>query len=215
MVNHHKRALTGGFEPKGYPLSRLRNHHKGQTALVLGTGPSMREVYEWAAPHFDFVVGVNRVCYEIQCDYLLVIDRSNRFDVDKLKQGKFRQFVTSHQMIDQWLRHFPELVEFYGLPCPPGTKLDAWDGVCRHGWLPQYNGSPYCATALASFLGASKVILGGVDYVGAHNWSRDKRPEKYDKANRAFADLVLRCREEGTEVVNASKVSRLTTVPKV
>jgi hypothetical protein len=127
-----------------------------------------------------------------------------------MKLGLHREFVCGYHQSEPWRKVFPDAVVYFGRPQSPAEVPKPWNSEPMFGWLPQYNGATYAATAFASYLGCATIILGGVDYTGVHSWSRDAKRVLVDQA---MDTLHQRIQAEGGRVYNASTVSRLTMIP--
>lgn len=202
--------------PEEPTVSQFRNRHKGAVALVLGKGPSMRDV-ERVTPR-DVTIGVNTVSTEVPLDYLVVLDKLDSFtpaEREKMGMGMHKHVLMPYAKTEKWRRIFPKetMIAFYPNRTAENVVPHRWDDeICPWGWLPTFNGASYCATAFASYLGCSTIILGGVDYTGVHSWAK---PQKLPRVIRGFRSLLERCKEEGSEVWNASAVSAVTSVPRL
>lgn len=188
---------------------------RGLTALVLGAGPSMFDVYDQNVDDVDLVIGVNRVGLDVMLDFLILLDNPKTFGPDYREvignQSAHTETVISGGQLRNWSDVFPDAWSGYDECLKLDQRILPWDSS-PFGWLPMFNGAPFAATAFASYIGCSKVVLGGVDYTGDHGWSR---AHKFVEVDRMFGLLRDRCSEEDTELWNGSRVSRLTTIPRL
>lgn len=209
-MNQH---LYSGYRPAGRDPRRVRELgiHRGKSALVLGSGPSMA----WCAEHVyrDVTIGVNTVGAHVHLDWLLLVDRPDTFGdrLQAIRECYASGVVVTNPYDPHWREHFPMAwsvlaipIEHEDIPPPP------WDHF-HHGWVPMFNGAVYAACAFASYLGCTDIALGGADYTGDHSWSK---PEKLEKLQRAFAALRTRIQLEGGHLWNASPQSRIETLPR-
>lgn len=104
-----------------------------------------------------FSIGVNDCFrFEKKTDCLLVANGPLKFPQERLniiKNSKPQRFF-SH--LKAWKQYFPQMEEI---------KLRSWDGHFYKDFIVNTDTSPTIAMGLARKLGASKIILWGVDFV--------------------------------------------------
>ena len=188
------------------------------TALVLGSGPSMRG--SWLTVRRDLTIGVNAVSTELHVDILLLLDHPKAFrakgNLDAILTGQHGDVVLMRPQAGNWhdldiLK--PKRTWFINghptnakeVPKYAGPDLEAT------GWVPVFNGASFAAIGFAVKLGFKRVVVGGVDYTKDHTWGN---AEKLERVDRAYGHLVAWARDvHNCEVVNASPYSRLTMIP--
>ena len=93
-----------------------------------------------------------------------------------------------------------------------GTDLSSPDS------LPYTRNSPYVAVCLATFLGARRIGLVGVDFTDHHFFAdtgRHPLARELARIDREYGHLGTALAESGVELVNLSPTSRLGVLPKV
>ena len=188
-------------------LAGFRDLHTGATAVVCGCGTSIADL---AGPERLLTIGVNDVGRLFQPTYLVVLNPRRQFKGERFRyveQSRARAIFTQ---LDLGLDH-PRVVRFQ-LGRRGGTDLSDPDR------LPHTRNSPYVALALAAFMGAERIGLIGVDFTDHHFFAETGRhplSRRLAEIDREYGRLAAALREGGVEVVNLSRQSRLTTLPKL
>lgn len=186
-------------------LASFRNCHPDGTILVCGCGPSLNDL---ELPQRCITIGVNDVGRRFQPDYLVVVNPRNQFKSDRFHYVESSQAKFIFTQLDLAL-NIP-IVRFqlgqYG-----GTDLS------NPETLHYTRNSPYVAVCLAAQMGARRIGLIGVDFTDHHFFGATGRhplarslgqiDEEYRKLNKALA-------ARGVELVNLSRQSRLTALPR-
>ena len=189
-------------------FASFRGIHRGATIVVCGCGELLNRL---TRPERFVTIGVNDVGRLFQPDYLVVVDPRTQFHGDR-----FRYVETSGadyiftQRTDLDL-HRCNLVAFR-LGEKEGTDFSD-PNVLHYSVV-----TPYVAVCLAAHMGASRIGLIGVDFTdnhffahtGPHPWS-----PFVATIDQQFARLRAALLERGVDLLNLSRTSRLTTLPKV
>jgi predicted O-methyltransferase YrrM len=196
--------MTGHSALTGY-----RNRHAGATVIVCGCGRSVNELPDPAAL---LTIGVNDIGRLFDPTYLVVVNPRNQFTADRFRhvsesraQALFTQLDARQLGVDH-----PQQVRFR-LGRRGGTEFDAPDA------LPYTRNSPYVAVCLAAFMGAGRIGLIGVDFTDHHFFGATGRhalTRELASIDREYGALAAALRRRGVELVNLSRDSRLTSLPK-
>jgi hypothetical protein len=191
-------------------LSSYHNRHAGATIVVCGCGRSLNDLPE---PTRWLTIGVNDVGRLFDPTYLVVVNPKSQFAADRFRhvaesraQALFTQLDPRQLGCDH-----KQLVPFR-LGRRGGVDLDAPDA------LPYTRNSPYVAVCLAAFMGATRIGLIGVDFTDHHFFGTTGRhalTRELAGIDREYGALVSALRRRGVELVNLSRESRLTTLPKM
>lgn len=101
---------------KSQEISLLKNTHHGEDIYVLGSGPSMNY---FKSSFFDnkIVIGVNRICRYVKCDYTILKDAEGLKEIDDsgqhgkivaseyLHANKHAKILNDKNKIDFFFRH--------------------------------------------------------------------------------------------------------------
>jgi hypothetical protein len=192
------------------PLRDYRNRHAGATIIVCGCGRSLAELPE---PERWTTIGVNDVGRLFDPTYLVVVNPRSQFRGDRFRYVAESRagalFTQLDPQRDLGISH-PAVVRFR-LGRRGGTEVDGPDA------LPYTRNSPYVAVCLAAFLGARRIGLIGVDFTdhhffaatGTHPLSRELA-----QIDREYGNLAAALARRGVELVNLSRESRLSALPK-
>jgi len=74
------------------------------------------------------------------------------------------------------------------------------------------------AVALAGFFGARRIGLIGADFTEHHFWIQygpQRIGKELDVIDRQYGKLAAHLKQQGTEVVNLSPISKLTSLPRM
>ena len=186
--------------------------------IVCGLGPSMQEnVGELSSITGSTTIGVNDIGCWFDPDYLLILDRPERFSVDRvatigrhLERHRSPTGVLFSPHAERWgeatgekgrLRHIKTKKYNLHNPWP-------WHEMRNRQIIPHFLTSPFAGIGLAEFFGANKIGLIGVDLLDDHHMSKN--------VGRIDAELARMHRElfyRGVDLVNLSKISRLKALP--
>jgi hypothetical protein len=170
---------------------------------IVGCGESARE---WFKAPCDFSVGVNDcVKFGHQVDNLLVVNSPSKFNPSH-KNGNVNRFKTIVESKPKrffchntnWKSYFPK----YEL-----LNLRPFNGTYKKGRVYNSATSPIIAITLAVHLGATELIIWGVDMLNHHRWSPGKRD--YDLELSLYGLLFEELNNEGIKVSLGNAVSNL------
>lgn len=159
------------------------------TVSVIGCGASAKE---WFNTPFDYLsIGVND-CFKfgVNPDYLLVVNAPFKFQPSKennhtdrlkvIKQTQPKKFVTN--LCQEWSKH---------------KKPDVCINLLRFGKrvnrteIYHSKTSPFIAMSLAYKLGATDIILWGVDFLDHRDFKPGKRETEFEMEEyKRFADVI-------------------------
>lgn len=121
-------------------------------ASIVACGTSAKDWHK--VPH-DFSVGVNdSAMFGKDPDHLVLINFERKFHTERLnviKRTKAQVWTHTHT----WKKHFPDAYVI---------KLSPFSGYVRRDMIYSLRTSPIVAMSIASKLGATKMILWGVDF---------------------------------------------------
>jgi spore maturation protein CgeB len=187
-------------------LEAFHGRHRGETIVVCGCGESLND---FADPDEHVTIGVNDVGRRFDPTYLVVVNPRSQFSADRfryIEQSRAKYLFTQ---ID--LRLPQDRVVKFRLGRYGGTTFT------EPGVLHYTRNSPYVALCLAVHMGAARIGIIGVDFTEGHFFgSTGTHPlaphlHGIDAEYRRLADALARI---GVQVVNLSRVSRLTAFPR-
>lgn len=178
-------------------------------AAVLGLGESLKEF----SGGFDFTVGVNDIFRYHKTDYLVVVDRQERFTQERLhviSMSTPEIFFSHHEV---WKNSLAK--KFCKLIFGQRSNLDSLGEVFPYEIPEQFAcphsiSSPYVAACIAYKLGAAEIKLFGCDYL-QHPNLKDKA--KLERVKKDFAELKRELNKRGVQITCASG-SALTDILK-
>lgn len=188
-------------------LEGFRGFHAGGIFLVCGCGVS---VSGFTVPPGVITIGVNDIGRSFQPDYLLVLNPRKDFAGDRFTYVENSRAKAIFTQLDLEIRHE------HVIRVPMGRRGGVF--VPRPAALHYTSNSPYAAVSLAMFMGARTIGIIGVDFTDHHFFAESGRHpltrhlRRIDLEYRALHNACLR---QGINLVNLSRVSRLTGVPKV
>ena len=155
---------------------------------IVACGDSAKE---WYKVPVDFSIGVND-CLKFghQVDNLVVVNSPIKFfpsvkngHVDRLKiitSSKPKKFF-GHDT--RWRQYFPQY---------EGLAIKPYHGNFRKGRIYSTSTSPFIAITLAASLGATEIILWGVDFINHHAWRPGQRDFgiEFDYYRLLFEQLI-------------------------
>lgn len=185
--------------------------------IVCGLGPSMQENMDRLSYAGSTTIGVNDIGLWFNPDYLLILDRPERFSADRMwaigkhlrrRKAPTGMFFTPH--VKQWSEATGEKGRIRRIKTKKYNLHNPWpwDEMRNRQIIPHFLTSPFAGIGLAELFGATKIGLIGVDLLDSHHMSKN--------AGRIDAELVRMHRELAAreiELVNLSKVSRLKALP--
>ena len=187
-------------------LADFRGCHAGESILVCGCGSSLRQI---VAPERLVTIGVNDVGRLFDPDYLVVLNPRRQF-----APGRFEHVENSRARAI-----FTQLDLGIGHPRQVRVRL-AGRGNADLGnpnALPYTRNSPYPAVCLAAHMGARRIGLIGVDFTDHHFFGATgvhPLANEFEPIDREYRQLYESCAQRGIELVNLSRESRLTGIPR-
>ena len=187
-------------------LHAFRDAHLGETIVVCGCGPSLKELPD---PERMITLGVNDVGRLFDPTYLVVVNPRSQFKADRfafVEQSKAQVLFTQLDLGP--VR--PPVVRFK-LGKFGGT--DVWAGEVLHFT----QNSPYVAVCLAAYMGARRIGLIGVDFTDGHFFATTGRHPlagRVREIDTQYGRLAAALGERGVELVNLSSISRLASLPR-
>lgn len=192
----------------------LSNVHSGETLFVLGNSYSLEQME--LTPLLDRItIGVNRILRHPLCQdnlfptYLLLVD-APVVVVEQERLLNYEGTVVAYRGIDGLLER--SSVEHLGFDLSPKAEWDSMSGPMKLSC----NTAIY-AVQLARRMGASKIVLLGVDLTGynrkhSHFFGDGKKEqcrlssESLKKVLDNMGTFVVQCGCEGISVVNVSPI---------
>jgi hypothetical protein len=189
----------------------------GGTVLVLGSGPSLTQAdVEFARGHVDATIAVNdSYAYASDCTVL--------YAADKKWWGWHKGCVEPHKVGDRKYPAFTGQLKYALVETPWYPAVQ----ILRRG--PQsgltfdptqvalgYNGV-YQSINVAVHLGATRILLLGVDMKGAHFFGHhpDRSQAPFSLCLERFATLVDPLAKAGVELVNCTADTALKVFPRL
>jgi len=187
-------------------LAEYRNRHAGETIVVCGCGPSLRDLDH---PAECVTIGVNDVGRLFDPTYLVVLNPPSQFAPGRFEHVRHARAKALFTQLDLGPVG-PPVVRF-----ALGQRGGTGDGGGRV--LHYTQNSPYVAVGLAAWMGARRIELIGVDFVDDHFFGQTgphRLAPRLRDVDAEYARLAEALRGRGIELVNLSAVSRLTSLPK-
>jgi len=179
---------------------------------VLGTGDS---IHKYKPTPGSYCVGVNDIWKFIQTDFLVCMDLPGDFKPERLKiitdSMPIEFFTLSSEMpnddpFKQWDKHFPRIKHLK--QAKPRGNLDAIDDPES---IPVSICSPFCACVIAYRLGATEIILYGVDLI--NHWLLSTK-DNQDRLIKDFKGLRESLFDRGCNLyVGTDKTALHPTIP--
>lgn len=193
------------FPEAMHELLGWRNFYKDGTIVVCGLGPSIKEFAPYA--RYFTTIGVNDIGRHFDPDYLLVVDPKHQFDKSRGERTERHRHIAEtkamavfSQLGTKSLGFEPDFLVKMQVTRMGTPKID--DPVV----LPCTNNTPYIATALAAFMGAKRIGLVGVDFIGhTFEGSASQISIEFGKLNGVIKAV-------GGEIFNLSQVSLIKTL---
>jgi hypothetical protein len=198
---------TPGPPTRAATLSDFRDRHAGQTVVVCGCGPSLPELRDPAA---WVTIGVNDVGRLFDPTYLVVVNPPQQFAAGRFEHVRRSRARALFTQLD--LGPVAPPVVRFALGQRGGTD-DGGGRVLHHT-----QNSPYVAVGLAAWMGASRIVLIGVDFSDDHFFgATGPHPlaPRLAAIDAEYARLAQALRARGVALVNLSSRSRLTALPRI
>ena len=187
-------------------LATFRDAHEGETIVVCGCGPSLKEL---PSPERYITIGVNDVGRLFNPTYLVVVNPRNQFKAERfafVERSKARCLFTQLDLGSV----APPVVRFK-LGRFGGTDVGAGDV------LHYTQNSPYVAVCLAAYMGARRIGVIGVDLTDGHFFAptgRHPLAGRLGEIDAQYGRLAAALGKRGVELVNLSSISRLASLPR-
>ena len=182
--------------------------NKYKRCVVLGNGSSVTS-YEHLDT--DFTIGVNDICKFFTPNILLLVDTRAQFKSEErakeIEATKCIHFVRD----DNWNFENGKCYSFQLGYKGSFANFDKKD-IIDTGW-----DSPYMACILAAKLGFRNIAIIGVDYTDNHFYAQDgphNLMKNFTTVNDYYKKLYEFLDKKGIKLVNLSKDSKLTAIPK-
>jgi hypothetical protein len=163
---------------------------------------------EWHKKPCDHSIAVNDAWkFGHPTDSLLIANWPVKFPqhrLDIIKSSKPKQFY-SH--IDQWRTYFPNMVKI---------RLNSWDGHLYKNRPDEFSSSqtsPFIALSMAYKMGATKIILWGVEMIGHMTYNKQNPETKMEL--RKWRQITEAIQKEGVEVFLGAPGSALEEFLKI
>ena len=196
-----------GRRTKPETLIDFRGRHAGDTVIVCGCGASLKA---FEPPSRLVTIGVNDVGRLFAPTYLVVLNARNQFKADRFRFVERSRADAVFSQLDLRIPH-PRQVRIR-LGKRGGTDVLPPDR------MPYTRNSPYVAVVLAAYMGAQRIGLIGVDFTDDHFFAQTGRHRlntELSRINQEYVRLHAACNRRDIEIVNLSRSSRLTALPKV
>jgi glycosyltransferase involved in cell wall biosynthesis len=191
----------------GSGLGAFRNRHQDEAIVVCGCGQSLRDL---PLPARTVTIGVNDVGRLFDPTYLVVVNPRSQFKTERFRYVETSKAQALFTQLDLGAVR-PPVVRFrlgkYG-----GTDLNGADA------LHYTQNSPYVAVCLAAYMGATRIGLIGVDLTDDHFFGKTGRHSlagRVREIDAQYGALARALGARGVELVNLSRQSRLTGIPKL
>lgn len=212
-------------------LHPLRNVHRGEQIIILGNGPSIRDIPVKALRRFT-TIGVNEINRWFDPDYVLLYDMPGCFAKVDFELTAIRRAFRCSTVLARhnWGEVYPPVENLDGEHyIVDRSKTGQWDEfqiktyeMLKERWdtidalsFIETNASTEAAAMIALFMGASWIGVLGLDYVPHHFYGPTGHfPKKVSEAQvqwlgiQSIAKHVFDC-----DVVNLSKRSHITKLP--
>jgi len=187
-------------------FASYKNKHSGDTVLVCGCGRSLKQLTN---PQNFVTIGVNDVGRLFDPNYLVVLNPRSQFNSDRFKFVQHSAAEALFTQLNLGISH-PRVVRF---------KLGERGGtdVSSDASLPFTRNSPYVAVCLAAYMGAKRIGVIGVDFTDHHFFVKSGRHvlnRQIVSINKEYEALFNALSRQGVELINLSKDSLLTSIPK-
>ena len=188
-------------------LADFRDRHRGEAIVVCGCGESLKLL---DSPERFVTIGVNDVGRLFQPTYLVVVNPPAQFAAGRFRYVEQSGAQALFTQLDLPVSH-PRVVRI-ALGTRGGTDFS--DPNVLH----YTSNSPYLAVCLAAHMGAKRIGLIGVDFTDHHFFGQTGRhplAARLEQIDAEYGKLVRALRARDIELVNLSRQSRLTAIPKL
>jgi hypothetical protein len=188
----------------------FKNHHRGEFIIVCGLGVSIRSL---RLPCRFTTIGCNDIGRLFHPTYLLNVNSRNQYgkgDRYQYIENTKAKALFTHQPGEN-LGVKAQIVRFEIAERGGGVEI-------VDDRLPHFRNTPYMGVALAGYFGASTIGILGVDLTGGHFWIQDgphRLEKELDIIDKQYGKLAAHLKTQGTEVVNLSPISKLTSLPRM
>ena len=194
-------------------LIDYQGRHQGEDCLVLGLGPSIRQIEDPRMLDRYWTIGVNDIARIHHPDYLVLGNPPQMFGDGRwlfVKHCHSNRIFVAHSAYT-WngvAKDFGNDDRLVKMPVRSGDP----DFRNPH-IIPCHMVSPYMAAGLAVHMGFKRIGVLGVDMRGSHFW-KDKREShslehQADHIGRWFVRLAKAAKQAGSSIVNCSEDSIL------
>lgn len=178
-------------------------------AAVLGLGESLKEY----SGGYDFTIGVNDIFRYHKTDYLVVVDRQERFTPERLHQISMSSPEIVFSQHEAWRNTLSK--KFSKLIFGNRSNLDSLGDtfpyeIPEQFIIPHSISSPFVAACIAYKLGATEIKLYGCDYK-THPQLSDKN--KLERTIKDFTALKSELNKKSVQITCTSG-SALTEILK-
>lgn len=151
---------------------------------VFGTGPGLKHFPKKSK---SVRVGVNDIFKYLPVDYLVLLDHPESFTPERLQIIEDSTPFVTYSDLQSW-EHMPNYRRIFKGGNPGEAKT-----VANLMAMPFHVDSTYTATAIAYNLGASKIVLWGVDFTN-HHLGQNYREQILRAYSSMFTELAaLKC----------------------
>jgi hypothetical protein len=188
-------------------LASFHGVHDGETIVVCGCGESLND---FTNPERFVTIGVNDVGRRFDPTYLVVVNPRSQFAADRYRYVEQSRAKYLFTQLD--LRLPRDRIVRFRLGRYGGTTFT--DPRVLH----YTRNSPYVALCLAVHMGARRIGLVGVDFTEGHFFGGNGAHPlavHFDGIDTEYRRLADALKTMGVEIVNLSRVSRLTAFARV
>lgn len=184
-------------------LVHHRNLFRRDDAIVLAPGPSFTRAVNKGLriPAGTWSIGCNRVCLKFRPEFLVCVEPSS---------DPIWREINDSALPTTTLVTLRELAPHDAVVLPTIHPRD-WPGSHCELHAGATPSSAWIAAALASYMGAQRVGVLGVDLVG-HTILGE--PKEVARQNRKWAELAAELEHSGRELVNLSPGGALEVLPR-
>ncbi len=197
-------------------LEHYKDSLSGEDVIVLGLGESTSTVPSQHLRRY-WTIGVNDVGRHHNPDFLVLCNSPSCFSSERrdvILDSKVKAAFVFPMFVGQWTTEHG----FRVVSCPMSRGIIP--GWKDRGVIPNHTTSPYVAIALAAYMGARRVGFLGVDFGPSRFWEQPPEDPKerlwggtaFEEIDDAYTALAVML--PFTDVVNLSKTSHLTSVPR-
>ena len=191
-----------------FNISTLRNTHQGESCVILGCGPSVKNFEKYKNDFFT--IGVNDIGEFHTPDILLLLDVPTVFTPERRKtiENTPSKIFTSN--VARWETKAEKYVDFR----IGSRSLKDIDKNFDDGRLCVSSTSTYVGIVLAYYMGFKRIGMIGVDFTQNHYNRKDgvhSLNKKLQTIQKAYTELEALLKSRGVEFYNLSKDSAIDT----